>query len=112
MKRASLPRWLGPFALGLSAALLAGGDSSARADVKLPNVCGSHRVLQRKQKNRVWGWADLGEGVTITIGDQSQTAQANKGGKWSVTLDPLPAGGPHTRARGTSRWRRKETRSC
>jgi sialate O-acetylesterase len=81
MKRAPMLRRLGLFALGLSAALLAGGDRPARADVTLPNLFGSHMVLQQKRKDRVWGWANLGEGVTVTIGDQSQTAQADKDGK-------------------------------
>jgi sialate O-acetylesterase len=68
----------------------------ARADVKLPAIFGSHMVLQRDQNDRVWGWASPGEEVTVRIGDQSKSAKAGADGKWSVTLDPLPAGGPHT----------------
>lgn len=81
--------------LGLAFAL-ALGDAPARADVSLPSIFGSHMVLQRDQKDRVWGWAEPGEEVTVKIADQSKTATAGDDGAWSVTLDPLPAGGPHT----------------
>ena len=72
------------------------GRRPARGDVKLPAIFGSHMVLQQKQKDRVWGSADPGEEVTVTIADQTKTTKADDDGKWSVTLDPLPAGGPHT----------------
>jgi sialate O-acetylesterase len=78
------------------AALLAGFWAPARADVKLPAIFGDHMVLQRDQKDRVWGWADPGEEVTVTIKDQSKTAKAGPDGKWQVMLDPLPTGGPYT----------------
>ena len=38
-------------------ALVAGQSPVARADVKLPALFGPHMVLQRDQKDRVWGWA-------------------------------------------------------
>ena len=75
--------------------LLAGLPSVARADVKVPAIFGSHMVLQRDQKDRVWGWAEPGEEVTVKIAGQSQTAKAGPDGSWQVMLDPMPAGGPH-----------------
>jgi len=66
------------------------------ADVRLPALFTNHMVLQQGQKNRVWGWADAGEDVIVTIGGQRQTAKANDKGKWQVTLDALPTGGPLT----------------
>ncbi len=91
-------RWLragraAGFALAVS---LAGLLVPARADVKLPAIFGDHMVLQRDQKDRVWGWADPGEEVTVTLKDQSKTATAGPDGKWQVTLDPLPTGGPYS----------------
>ncbi|MFO0906916.1 MAG: sialate O-acetylesterase [Isosphaeraceae bacterium] len=68
----------------------------ARADVTLPNIFGTHMVLQRDMKDKVWGKADPGEAITVKIADQSKSTTADASGKWSVTLDPLPAGGPHT----------------
>ncbi|MEO6811839.1 MAG: sialate O-acetylesterase [Isosphaeraceae bacterium] len=76
--------------------VLAQTGQTARADVKLPAIFGDHMVLQQKQKDRVWGFADPGEDVTVQIADQTKTAKADADGKWSLTLDPLSAGGPHT----------------
>ncbi|MGP0069985.1 MAG: sialate O-acetylesterase [Isosphaeraceae bacterium] len=77
-------------------AFLAAQPPAAKADVKLPSIFGSHMVLQRDQKDKVWGWADPGEEVTVQIADQSKTAKAGPDGAWNVLLDPMPAGGPHT----------------
>lgn len=74
-----------------SAAVLAAVSAQAcLADVKVPNVFSDHMVLQQGQKNRVWGWADAGETVKVTIGAQSHTATPGDGGKWMVMLDPMP----------------------
>ncbi len=66
------------------------------ADVKLPGVFGEHMVLQREVPVPVWGWAEAGEKVTVTLGEQSQTATADSAGKWSVKLAALQAGAPRT----------------
>ena len=52
-----------------------------RADVSVPNIFGSHMVLQQGQANPVWGWAEPDEEVTVTIGDQSHSAKADKDGR-------------------------------
>lgn len=77
----------------LLAALLFAG--SVRAEVKLPRVFSDHMVLQQKQANPIWGWADKGEEVTITLGDAKLTAKADDNGRWSAKLPALAAGGPH-----------------
>ena len=76
--------------------VLAAPGIPARGDVKLPALFGDHMVLQRDQNDRVWGWADPGEEVTVSINGQTKTATAGADGKWQVTLDPMPAGGPYT----------------
>ena len=88
-----LPACLG---LAVAAVLAAGASAPAAATSSCRPIFGSHMVLQQKQKDKVWGWAEPGEEVTVTIADQTKTAKAGEDGKWSVTLDPLPAGGPHT----------------
>ena len=75
--------------------VLAGLPSAARADVKVPAVFGSHMVLQRDQKDRVWGWAEPGEEVTVKIAGQSHATKAGADGSWQVMLEPMAAGGPH-----------------
>jgi sialate O-acetylesterase len=67
-----------------------------RGDVKVPAIFGSHMVLQRDQKDRVWGWADPGEEVTVRIGGQRHATAAGADGRWQVMLDPMQVGGPHT----------------
>ena len=71
------------------------GIVSLSAKVSTPSIFGDHMVLQRNHDNPVWGWADAGEKVTVSIGGQAHTTKADRDGDWSVTLDPLPAGGPH-----------------
>ncbi|MBX3444004.1 MAG: sialate O-acetylesterase [Planctomyces sp.] len=70
--------------------------STAAAEVRLPHVFGNHMVLQRDAPVPVWGWADAGETVTVSIRGQSQTAQPEADGRWRVTLDPLAVGEPAT----------------
>jgi len=69
--------------------------SIVHADIKLPSIFGSHMVLQQKQANRVWGWGDAQTEITVTIADQVKKTAVGEDGRWQVTLDPLPAGGPH-----------------
>ena len=70
---------------------------SARADVSLNNMFGDHMVLQQGIKNKVWGKAEPGESVTVTLGGQSQSTTAGADGAWHVFLDPvMEYGGPHT----------------
>lgn len=81
-----------PFlAIGALIAVAAGN-----AEVKVPSLIGDRMVLQRAQTNPIWGWADEGEVVTVSISGQRHTARAKANGRWKVHLDPLPAGGPHT----------------
>ncbi len=74
---------------------IAWSTAAARADVRLPKVFGDHMVVQQQLPVQVWGWADPGEKVTVTLGDRSATATACEKGKWALKLDPLPAGGPY-----------------
>lgn len=77
--------------------LLAAFASSAFADVSLNNMFGDHMVLQQGIKNKVWGKADPGEQVTVTLGGQSHSTTAAADGAWHVFLDAIQEyGGPHT----------------
>ena len=68
---------------------------SARADVRLPKVFGSNMVLQRDIELPVWGWADAGEEVAVTLTGVRVTTKAGSDGKWSLRLPAMKAGGPH-----------------
>ncbi len=76
-------------------AVVAGIAATAQAEVKLPNVFGDHMVLQQGQKNKVWGLADAGEEVAVSIDAQNHKAKAGADGQWHVMLDPLKVGGPY-----------------
>ena len=68
--------------------------SAAHADVKLPAVFSDHMVLQRGIPVPVWGWADPGEAVTVSLAGQTRETKAGADRKWSVRLDKLEAGQP------------------
>lgn len=67
----------------------------SHADIKLPTIFGSNMVLQRGKDIKIWGYADVGEKITISFNKQTKKVTANKEGKWSVLLKPEEAGGPH-----------------
>jgi sialate O-acetylesterase len=69
--------------------------SAASADVKLPGVFADHMVVQRDVAVPVWGWAEPGEKVSVSLAGQTKTATADGAGKWTVKLDAIQAGGPH-----------------
>ena len=60
------------------------------ANVKMPAVFGDHMVLQQDGKIPVWGWAEPGEKVTVTVGSDTADATAGTDGAWRVDLAPLP----------------------
>jgi sialate O-acetylesterase len=70
---------------------------TSHAKLKLPAMFTNHAVLQRDMPVPVWGWADPGDEITVSIKDgQSKTTKADDAGKWRVTLDPLKVGKPIT----------------
>jgi len=62
-----------------------------RADVRLPAIIGDHMVLQRDNGAPIWGWADAGETVTVSAGNDKATTTTGPNGKWSVKLTKLVA---------------------
>jgi len=81
-----------------SLALLLFTALPASAEVRLPKILNSHMVLQRNSEVKVWGWADAGEAVAVTVDgvDAQTTALANDDGRWQVSIKTGDAGGPHT----------------
>lgn len=55
------------------------------------NLFQSGMVLQRDKPIRVWGWADAGDAVTVTLGGKSASTQAGDDGHWEVALEPMEA---------------------
>ena len=69
--------------------------SVAQAEVKLPAIFSDNMVLQRGMAVPVWGWADAGETVTVSINDKLARAVADDNGKWFLKIDPMQVGGPY-----------------
>src|SRR5262245_12922255 len=87
------------------AVLICVAPYAVRAEVRFSNpaLFSTGMVLQRGMRAPVWGTADPGESVTITIAFQRKTVLAGPDGRWMVRLDPMAAGGPFTlRVRGTA----------
>jgi len=64
------------------------------ADPTLPGLFTDHMVLQQERAIPIWGWADPGERVVVTLGGQSRHAVASPDRRWNVLLSPMKAGGP------------------
>ena len=73
----------------------------AQAKLKLPALVGDHMVLQKGSAN-VWGWADPGEGVTVSVAGKTAGAKAGDDGRWKVSLLLPKAGGPYPLTVSTS----------
>ncbi|HVT30182.1 MAG TPA: sialate O-acetylesterase [Lacipirellulaceae bacterium] len=87
-----------PAALALACAVVATVCPAVplHAEVRLPAMFTDHAVLQRDMPVPVWGWADPGEKVTVTIAGQTHKTKADDKGNWLVKLDPLQVGKPLT----------------
>ena len=77
-------------------AVLLVASSHAQADIRLPKIFGNGMVLQQKSQVAVWGWAEPGEEVKVSLGETSATAKAGADGKWSLKIQTPAAGGPHS----------------
>jgi sialate O-acetylesterase len=70
--------------------------SPLRAEPVLPHLFSDHMVLQRETEIRLWGWADAGESISVSLGAGSGQATTDSSGHWDVKLPEMPAGGPFT----------------
>ena len=66
------------------------------ADPALPTLFSDHMVLQQGREIHIWGRADPGEKVVVSLAQRSATTTADPDARWSVLLPALPVGGPFT----------------
>ena len=66
--------------------------TAAHADVSLPSLFSDNMVLQRGASVPIFGTADPGERVTVSVAGKAAAATAGPDGRWRVTLHDLPAG--------------------
>jgi sialate O-acetylesterase len=66
-----------------------------QAIIKLPALVGDNMVLQRDAKINLWGWAAPGEKIGLQFQNTHTSTNTGKDGKWTITLQAMPAGGPY-----------------
>jgi sialate O-acetylesterase len=64
----------------------------ATAEVRLPKIFTDNMMLQRDLPVRVWGWADPGETVSVTLVGTTAATQADSKGQWSLEVPAIKAG--------------------
>ncbi len=64
------------------------------SDIRLPKIFSDNMVLQRETSVNIWGWAEAGEQLTITIEQSSVSTTADDQGNWSAQITAPAAGGP------------------
>ena len=72
---------------------------AAPAAVAVPTLSplfSDHMVLQQGKPIPLWGTADPGESIRITLAGQSVQVTARGDGRWRTVLEPLAPGGPFT----------------
>ena len=70
--------------------------ASSFAEIILPSIIGDNMVIQRDKEIIVWGWANPGSRVTVSIGGNSETANTDESGAWRVRLPALNVAGPYS----------------
>jgi sialate O-acetylesterase len=68
----------------------------AWSDPVLPTLISDHMVLQQGREIHVWGRADAGEKVTVSLAGHTATTTTDARNHWSVYLPAMSAGGPFT----------------
>lgn len=63
--------------------------------MKLHGIFSDHMVLQRDVPVPVFGWAEPGQSLTVTLDGARVSTVADDAGTWRVELPALAAGGPH-----------------
>lgn len=74
--------------------LVVGALTAARADPSLPTIISNHAVFQQGRKIHLWGAADPGEKIIVSLSLSRAQALADSSGHWSIDLPPMQAGGP------------------
>lgn len=82
--------------MAMMASAMTNGDE---AQVKMSSIFANNMVLQRNASVPVWGKAQPGANVKVTLSDkqgvmQSLETTADAEGRWEVSLSPREAGGP------------------
>lgn len=69
--------------------------TSVMGEIKLPRLISDNMVLQRDAKLTIWGWATVGEKVTVRFNNKTYSTTTGADSTWRVTLFAQKAGGPY-----------------
>ena len=70
-------------------------STEAASKPRLPQFISDCMLLQRDTENRIWGWAEPGEKITVRFDGDHWFTAADSEGRWEVTLPSHKAGGPY-----------------
>ena len=93
-----LPRCVQVLPLVVFAASFADAQATSDPAQPLPFVSplfADNMVLQRDKVNTIWGWSTPGDHIVVKVGAQTATGTAGADRRWTVHLQPPPAGGPY-----------------
>lgn len=68
--------------------------SPPAAALELAEIFGDHMVLQRDQPVPIWGRAEAGEEIEVSVQGKQARAVTAKDGRWTARLPALKEGGP------------------
>ncbi len=64
------------------------------SQIRLPRLVSDGMVLQRETPVKIWGWASVGEKVSLSYNNESFKTVTDVDGRWLITLPAQKAGGP------------------
>jgi len=72
-------------------------SAAAVADIRLPAIIGDNMVLQHDKEASIWGWADPGEevGVSVSWHRMKWAVTADGEGRWHFRMAAPEVGGPY-----------------
>ena len=82
-------------ALALLGGCQAAGAGPSAAQLLVDGAYTDHAVVQRGAHLQIAGKADPGAAITASLAGQTVETRAGPDGAWSVSFDPLQAGGPY-----------------
>jgi sialate O-acetylesterase len=76
-------------------ALLFAAPGTQAGEARFANLFSDHMVLQSGEPLRLWGSADEGARIELTLDGRVAATVAGRDGAWSVEMPAMQAGGPH-----------------
>jgi sialate O-acetylesterase len=66
-----------------------------QSKIKLPRLISDGMIMQRNAQVKVWGWAPVGEFITVRFAEKVYNTAVNQNGEWLLSIRTEEAGGPY-----------------